>query len=136
MAAIRTQKEIRQRAPIWLVLLLFANLGLMSYDARDDVTKQRMIRVWAQSIASPFQRTSSDVGNAGVGFFQRIANLRQASAENEQLKKQVEQLENQLRTARAAEGENDRLKGLLDLKEKSQYGTVAARVIARDPSAW
>ncbi|MCA1558485.1 MAG: rod shape-determining protein MreC, partial [Acidobacteria bacterium] len=132
----RTQKEIRQRAPWWLIGLLFLNLALMGYDARDDVTKQRMIRVWAQAIASPIQRITTGAGGAGVGFFQRLANLRNAQTENEQLKKRVEEIDAELRQSRAAIDENARLKGLLNLKEQNQYGIVAATVIARDPSEW
>ena len=37
MAAIRTQREIRQRAPIWLVVLLLTNLVIMAVDARDSL---------------------------------------------------------------------------------------------------
>jgi rod shape-determining protein MreC len=132
----RSQKEIRQRAPLWLLMLLVVNLGLMSYDARDDLTKQRMIRVWAQSIAAPFQYVSSWIGGAGTGFFHRVANLRGLEGENAQLRARVEQMENEVRDSRAAADENERLKGLLDLKEKSAYEVVAARVIARDPSMW
>jgi rod shape-determining protein MreC len=132
----RSQKEIRQRAPIWLMVLLGLNLILMSYDARDDLTKQRMIRVWAQSIAAPFQYVSSWVGSAGTGFVHRVANLRNLEAENEQLRQRVAQMEDELRTSRAANAENERLKGLLDLKESSKYEVVTARVIARDPSMW
>ena len=132
----RTQKEIRQRAPWWLFGLLFLNLALMAYDARDDVTKQRMIRVWAQAIVAPFQRVTTGAGGAGVGFFQRLANLRHAAAENEQLRQRVELMEAELRQSRAAIDENARLKGLLDLKEQGQYGIVTATVIARDPSEW
>ena len=36
-----TQKEIRQRAPLWLLVLLALNLGLMTWDAKDAATKQR-----------------------------------------------------------------------------------------------
>ena len=132
----RSQKEIRQRAPLWLIGLLLVNLGLMSYDARDDLTKQRMIRVWAQSVAAPFQYVSSWIGGAGTGFFHRVANLRHLEDENAQLKQRVEQMENDLRDSRAATSENERLKGLLDLKENSGYQSVVARVIARDPSMW
>ncbi|HYE66511.1 MAG TPA: polyketide synthase docking domain-containing protein, partial [Pyrinomonadaceae bacterium] len=117
MATIRTEREIRQRAPWWLLGLLFMNLALMTFDARDDVTKQRLIRVWVQAVAAPFQRVSSGAGDASVGFFQRLANLRNATAENEQLRQQVEQMEIELRTAREALDENERLKSLLDLKE-------------------
>src|SRR5919107_1730751 len=98
----RTQKEIRQRAPWLLIGLLFFNLALMAYDARDDVTKQRIIRVWAQAVAAPFQRVTSGAGGAGVGFFQRLANLRNAATENEQLRARVEQMEAEMRQSRAA----------------------------------
>lgn len=136
MALARTQREIRQRAPLLLIGLLLANFALMAYDARDDVTKQRMIRVWAQAIAAPFQRVSSGVGGAGFGFFQRLGELRRASTENESLRQKVEQQELELRQTRSALDENERLKNLLNLKEQSAYGTVMARVIGRDPSIW
>ena len=136
MAVARTQKEIRQRAPWWLVGLLVFNLGLMAYDARDGVTKQRMIRVWAQALLSPFQRATSGVGNTGSGFFQYLSNLRNAAAENVVLRQRVEQMEMELNQLRADRDENQRLRALLDFKEKSQYQVVTASVIARDPSIW
>jgi len=136
MATIRTQKEIRQRAPWWLAGLLFANFALMSYDAREDSTKQRMIRVWAQAIAYPVQRVTSGAGGAGLGFFQRIGSLRGAASENEQLKNRLVQMETELRDSRANAIENERLRSLLSLREKSSYATVVASVIARDPSLW
>lgn len=136
MAVARTQKEIRQRAPWWLVGLLVFNLGLMAYDARDGVTKQRMIRVWAQALLSPFQRATAGVGSTGSGFFQYISNLRNAAAENTQLKQHIEQMEMELNQLRADRDENKRLRELLDFKEKAQYQMVTAGIIARDPSIW
>lgn len=133
---MRTQKEIRQRAPLWLVGLLGLNLALMSYDARDVVTKQRMIRIWVQMAAAPFQRVLASVGGTGIGTFQYIAHLRNAVAENEQLKGRIAEMETEMRETRATRDENQRLKSLLDLKNEGKYGVVAARVIARDPSAW
>ena len=103
MAVARSQKEIRQRAPWWLVGLLIFNLGIAAYDARDKVTKQRVIRVWAQSLLAPFQSAASGVGGAGSGFFQYIGNLRNAASENVQLKQRIEQMETefyQLRSER------------------------------------
>ncbi|HEY0006403.1 MAG TPA: rod shape-determining protein MreC [Pyrinomonadaceae bacterium] len=134
----RSQKEIRQRAPLWLVGLLLLNVVLMLIDAREsgDATKQRMIRVWAQAIVAPVQQATSAAGGIGADFFRRLANLRTASAENEALKKRVEELEVEVRDARERSDENERLKALLNLKEKSGYQIVPARVIARDPSMW
>lgn len=136
MATIRTQKEIRQRAPWWLAGLLFANFALMSYDARDDSTKQRMIRVWAQTLAYPVQNATSGAGGAGLGFFERLSALRGAASENQQLKSRLAQIETEVRDSRATAIENERLRSMLALREKSSYGTIAASVIARDPSLW
>lgn len=132
----RSQKEIRQRAPWWFVGLLVLNVGLMSFDARDVATKQRVIRVWAQAIAAPLQKVTTGIGDSGVGLVRQIANLRRASAENEELRKQVEQMQIQVRDLRETADENERLKGLLGMKEENKYGVVPARVIARDPSMW
>lgn len=133
---MRTPKEIQQRAPLWLALLLVLNLGLMSWDARDETSKQRVIRVWAQAAASIFQRPLSYAGNTGTGFFQSFSNLRQAAAENARLKERVAAMENELRETRFAATESARLQELLNLKRDTHYNLVAARVIARDPSLW
>ena len=134
MATIRTERELRQRAPWLLAGLLLVNLALMSYDAR-DATKQRVIRVWAQAIAYPVQRTTTGAGGGVASLISRIASLRQAAAENEELRQRLAQAESELRDSREQAGENQRLKKLLELKE-SKFGAVAAQVIARDPSIW
>ncbi|MGI9105699.1 MAG: rod shape-determining protein MreC [Pyrinomonadaceae bacterium] len=136
MAVTRTQKEIRQRAPLWLVVLLGVNLVLMSVTARDESGHKRLIQVWVQAAASPVQNIFSGASGAGVGFFQHLGNLNRAATENEALRQRVAEVETELREARKARDENERLQGLLQLKEQDAYQTVAARVIARDPSAW
>ena len=136
MPVQRTQKEIRRRAPLWLVLMLATNVVLMSVSARDGATGERKVRVWAQMVAMPVQSLFSGAGRSGVGFFQYISNLHRASAENEDLRRRLAESEAALREARAARGENERLKALLALRDSSVTKAVAARVIARDPSAW
>jgi rod shape-determining protein MreC len=136
MPASRTQKEIRQRAPLWLVALLSLNLVLMSVSARDESGQKRVIQVWAQAVASPVQNIFSGASGAGLGFFQHLGSLNHAATENEELKKRLADTETELREARMARDENERLKGLLELKEQSAYKLVTARVIARDPSEW
>jgi rod shape-determining protein MreC len=131
-----TQREIRQRAPVWLVALLVVNFGLMTWDARDAVTKQRVIRVWAQAAVSPFQRGVTGVGGFGVNLFARLGRMRTAEAEAERLRARLAEVENELREARQAADENERLKSLLKFSEDASYRTVPARVIARDPSVW
>jgi rod shape-determining protein MreC len=136
MAAIRTQREIRQRAPIWLVVLLMTNLIIMALDARDGATRQRLIRVWIQALASPAQSLSSRASGAGTSFFGQIINFRQSALENERLKQELSQARLELQNTHETWAENERLKALLKLKEKTNYSQVAARVIARDSSVW
>jgi len=136
MAAIRTQREIRQRAPWWLFALLALNFGLMTYDARDAETKQRKIRSLAQTIMYPLQRGTSSSANSISGIFGRFSELRRASTENEQLRAQVQAMETELRDTRERAAEAVRLEGLLKLSQGSQYHSIAAHVIARDPSMW
>jgi rod shape-determining protein MreC len=136
VASVRTQKEIRQRAPIWLVTLLVGNLIIMAVDARDADGRQKVLRIWTQTFASPLQNASSKATGATSGFFQQIWNFRSTAQENEQLKERLAQIETELHTARQAVAETERLKELLNLREKSEINSVPARVIARDPSVW
>ena len=136
MAAIRTEREIRQRAPIWLAVLLLTNLVVMAVDARDSVTRQRLLRVWIQALVSPAQSISSGASGAGTNFIRQIVNFRSTAKENEKLKKELADAQLELRNAQQETAENERLKGLLNLKEQTGYDRVPARVIARDSSIW
>ena len=136
MASVRTQKEIRQRAPLWLVSLLIVNLIVMAVDARDADGQQKVLRIWTQTFASPLQNASSKASNATSGFFQQIWNFRSTAQENDQLKQRLSAVETELNQARQAETENERLKELLKLNEHNEIKSVPARVIARDASVW
>ena len=136
MASVRTQKEIRQRAPLWLVSLLSINMVVMAVDARDANGQQKLLRIWTQTFASPIQNASSKASGATSNLFQQIWNFRSTAHENEQLKQRVTVLEAELNNARQAESENERLRQLLQLNEHNDIQSVPARVIARDPSVW
>ncbi|HEX8179426.1 MAG TPA: rod shape-determining protein MreC [Pyrinomonadaceae bacterium] len=135
---MRTQREIRQRAPLWLTGLLVLNLALMAFSAHQsgDISRPRVLQVWVQALFAPVQSAMTGAGGAGVGFFQHIADLRHAASENEGLKRRVADMETELRDARAVRDENERLKRLLAFKDESEYKPLPARVIARDPSEW
>lgn len=136
MAAIRTQREIRQRAPWWLFGLLALNFALMTYDARDEATKQRKIRSISQTITYPIQKGTSSVGNWIGSLFGNFGELRRASTENQELHRQIDQMQAELRDTRDRAAEGERLEKLFQLNQKSGYQSVVARVIARDPSMW
>jgi rod shape-determining protein MreC len=112
------------------------NLVIMAVDARDSVTRQRMLRIWVQALVSPAQSLSSGASGAGASFVKEIVNFRSTANENERLKQELATAQLELRQARQAAIENDRLNGLLNLKEQTGYDQVTARVIARDSSVW
>jgi rod shape-determining protein MreC len=132
----RTQREIRQRAPAWLVGLLAVSFAMATVSARDQATQERKIRVWAQAAAVPVQSLFSGAAGGAGGLFQYLGRLRRAAGENETLRQRLAETEARLREAEAASAENERLRGLLGLKEGGEFGSVAARVVARDPSQW
>jgi rod shape-determining protein MreC len=108
----------------------------MAIDARDSQGQQQIVRIWTQTFASPIQNASSKAGGATSNFFRQIFNFKSIANENEQLKQRLSQVESELHNAQQQAAENDRLKGLLDLRDQATYQTVPARVIARDPSVW
>ena len=85
----RTQKEIRQRAPIWLVMLLAVNFVVMAVDARGRFAQQQTFKGFIQAAFSPIQTASSWVSTAGGGFFNQIINFRSSARENEALKERL-----------------------------------------------
>ena len=106
--------------------LLVANLIIMAVDARDADGRQKILRVWTQTFASPLQSTSSKVTGATSGFFQQIWNFRRTARENEQLRERLTQVETQLHTAQQSAAENERLRELLKLNEQNDIKKVYA----------
>ena len=121
----------------WLVIvLLLGNFMLMAFDAREITSGQRIIRVWSQSVADFFQSPVTSVSSGVGNYFSSISNLRSAQSDNDLLKQRVQELELEIRGKDDLTAENDRLRGLLNLKENSKYKVLTARVIGRDPSVW
>lgn len=120
----------------WLAIVLcVANFVLMAFDARAD-GNQRVIRVWAQTAADFVQSPVTTLTSSVSGYFGSIANLRTAQSENDALKQRIQELEVELKAKEDLTAENERLNKLLNLKEKSQYKVLNARIIGRDPSIW
>lgn len=107
----------------------------MAFDAR-SVGGQRVIRVWTQTAADFVQSPVTTVTSAVSGYFGSIASLRSAQDENSALKQRIQELEVELKAKEDLSAENARLAQLLELKEKSKYKVLTARIIGRDPSVF
>ncbi len=132
----RSQKEVWRLTPWLVILLLLANFVLMAFDAREIGSGQRVIRVWGQTGADFVQSPVTTLTTSLSSYFGSIANLRSAQTENDDLKQKVQELQIEIKGKEELTSENERLKALLDLKEKSKISVLPARIIGRDPSIW
>lgn len=121
----------------WLVVvLLLGNFLLMAFDARQFTSGQRIIRVWSQTAADFVQSPVTTISALISGYFGSISNLRSAQSDNDLLKERIQKQEVELKGNEDLIAENERLRRLLDLKAKSKYNVLVARIIGRDPSIW
>lgn len=134
--AERSQQEVWKVTPWVMIALLLGNFILMAWDARESDSEQRMIRVWAQTAANFVQSPATSVSGSVNNYFQSFATMRSAQSDNDVLKQRVQELEVEVQNKESLSVENERLKSLLELKERSGYKILPAQVIGRDPSAW
>lgn len=132
----RSQEEVWKLTPWLVIFLCLGSFVLMAFDAREINSGQRIIRVWAQTAADFVQSPVTTITSSLSGYFGSIANLRSAQDENQQLKQRVQELEVELKSGQELTTENERLRGLLGLRDESKYKIVPARIIGRDPSVW
>lgn len=131
----RSQQDVWRLTPWLAVILCLGNFVLMAFDAR-SVGGQRVIRVWTQTAADFVQSPVTTVTSAVSGYFGSIASLRSAQDENSALRQRIQELEVELKAKEDLSAENARLAQLLELKEKSKYKVLTARIIGRDPSVF
>jgi rod shape-determining protein MreC len=132
----RSQQEVWRMTPWLVIILLLGNFVLMAFDAREITSGQRIVRVWSQSLASFVQSPVTTLSSGVSNYFSSIANLRSAQSENDELRSRLQELEIEKSGSEGLAAENERLRGLLSLKEKSNAKVLYAQIIGRDPSAW
>jgi rod shape-determining protein MreC len=123
---------VRYRNLIILVGVLFLQvLGLAVQVKRgsNDVERTRLIRIWAVSAITPFERVLVWAGNSTGNLWHNYVYLRGVRNENRELKERIEQMRlEQVRLAEYA-AQAHRLQALLAFKEQFIAKTVAAQVI-------
>jgi rod shape-determining protein MreC len=78
-----------------------------------------------------------DTVNQGIdSVWSRYIALRYVGEENLNLRREIASLQEEASRLRERAAASDRLRELLNLKEELPYSTLAARVIARDPTNW
>jgi rod shape-determining protein MreC len=88
------------------------------------------------TVLRPFQEAASSVHNRAKNIWESYINLTGLKEENRALKKQIRELLQEKAELSNDEGENRRLRKLLNLKAKHEFPTLAAQVIGEDASGW
>ncbi|MCI5493022.1 MAG: rod shape-determining protein MreC [Lachnospiraceae bacterium] len=91
----------------------------------------------AGTVFGPMQRGINQVGSWITDKADNLKNLKDVTAENKELKKQINELTSELNTIKLEQYELNNLRELLDLdKQYPDYDKVAANVIGKDTGNW
>jgi rod shape-determining protein MreC len=124
---------LSRHLPIFVLLgSLTAQLLLLSFQItrNHDV---RLIRVWAVAILDPFERTLGKLVDNTTRAWRTYQGLWQAHQQNQELHLQLVAARSELQQVSEAAAEAERLRTLLEFKDRFPYQTVAAEVIASSP---
>jgi len=87
-------------------------------------------------ICSPVQKAATLVIKTVQGTFQQYVFLVNLEKENRMLKQKIAGLQEENRQMREMKLANERLRHLLQFREKNSPSMIGAEVIGRDPSSW
>jgi rod shape-determining protein MreC len=119
----------RHKSLVLLAGVVLLQLVLLAVQVKRD-TQGRMLRVWTVGAVSPFEKAGArGIGNIR-GTWSRYFALKNASVENEQLKKENDALKLKISQLQGKAAEADRLAELLNFRQSQQnVPMLTARVI-------
>jgi len=125
----------RHKSLVLLAGVVLLQVVLLAVQIKRD-TQGRLLRVWTVGAVSPFERVGArGIGNIR-GTWSRYFALKNASVENEQLKKENDDLKLKMSQLQGKAAEADRLAGLLNFRQSQQnVPMLAARVIGTSADA-
>ena len=125
----------RHKSLVLLAGVVLLQLVLLAVQVKRD-TQGRMLRVWTVGAVSPFEKAGArGIGNIR-GTWSRYFALKNASVENEQLKKENDALKLKISQLQSKAAEADRLAELLNFRQSQQnVPMVPARVIGTSADA-
>lgn len=128
----------RRRARILLAVLVLLALLLVTVDFRSDGAQGEgplgQLRGVASAVFGPVQSGLSTIVSPLGDSVSAVGGIFDARAENARLREQLEDLQERRLSYDDVLRENEELRRLLDIQERSELETVAAQVIANGPS--
>ena len=119
---------------IVILLLLFA-LILMSLRVKQKGGVEGL-DAFLIELYSPFQKGATSIFNEVKGLFYGYLFLVELEKENRILKQKIARLERENQEMKALASSGERLRKLLQFRDRFSMKMVAAEVIGRDPTSW
>ncbi len=127
---------LKNKYVLGLILVTLIIIVTMVISAGDYV-QGTFVEEGISLLISPAQKVVTSIGNAIENSIQFLLEIRILKEQTEELKVKVEELQEENRQLQELRSENDRLRLMLDFKEKySDYEYVGAQVIAKQPGNW
>jgi rod shape-determining protein MreC len=125
----------RYHIPAFIIALLLIGLVLISLrvNRRQGIT---LVDAFLMELTSPVQKAATFVIKTVSGVFQQYVFLVHLQEENGLLKKRVAEVQEENHQMKEMVLANERLRKLLQFREKMSTSMIAAEVIGQDPTSW
>ncbi|NLC76805.1 MAG: rod shape-determining protein MreC [Clostridia bacterium] len=133
---MRRRRKISQKILVLLaVLVMSVALAFFTSLERPLITK---LEAFWQDLLTPLENGVTTVVQSGKNIADRVLNYHHIQTENEELKRQVEELQEKLHLMEEYRLENIRLRNMVHFESllADQYQMLGAKVVARHPSNW
>lgn len=119
-----------------VVLILLTALMLIVIGLTKDRTEFSIVEKAILDFTAPVQKVFTGISNYARNSWRGVAGIKKVRAQKESLAIEVRQLRDENRHLKEERLENQRLRQVLDFREKAPYQTVAAQVIGRSVDNW
>ena len=133
----RLRRDKNDNRRTWALVFVFLSVFCIIFFAAQGRFQTPVLGKTASTIAAPFQKAVSWVGDQLKFVTSNIWEIVTMHQQNKMLRNEVDQLRIQNLQASEYAAENARLRALLGYKQAaSQFDLVAARVIGREADSW
>lgn len=127
---LKIRSKISKLPIVIVVIVLIAFFYGLSIKPKEHLSWHQQI---LYAVITPMQKSLNFIGDQVIGVWRNYFYLIGLRAENEKLKKTINEQSFKLHQLSEAKAENNRLRRLLNFKQRYSMETVGAEVIANDP---
>lgn len=127
---------VKYRRMVVLASAVLVSFLLMTMEARREENFTPFLKRLLLESVSPLLKATASIKRTSQGIWDNYVDLRSVRQENVRLREETQELETRLRELEEVRRENQRLKTLLDLREKQPFDVTPAVVVGKDATNW